>query len=208
MADGVRRHLGAGRDAFQLRSASSPGRSCLSRKPFLLLRAVRKSSLVSSVLLGSLAGPFGGGVLADRLGRRKLLISTASVFGLGAVGAALAPDTVWLIVARIIAGIVIGVASFVALLYISEIAPVEIRGKLVSIKSSRSKQRHCHLLSRRLRVCRVRDVALDVCDNGYPGGRIWNWTDFNSRQLAMAGRLRAFGSSPGCAEAGSTPGKS
>jgi SP family galactose:H+ symporter-like MFS transporter len=89
--------------------------------------------VVSSVLLGSLAGAFGGGILADRLGRRKLLISTAIVFGLGAVGAALAPDTAWLIVARIVAGIAIGVASFVAPLYISEIAPVEIRGKLVSI---------------------------------------------------------------------------
>ena len=89
--------------------------------------------VVSSVLLGSLAGAAAGGILADRLGRRKLLISTAIVFGLGAVGAALAPDTAWLIVARIIAGIAIGVASFVAPLYISEIAPVEIRGKLVSI---------------------------------------------------------------------------
>jgi len=89
--------------------------------------------VVSSVLLGSLAGAAAGGVLADRLGRRKLLIGAAMVFGLGAVGAALAPDTAWLIVARIIAGVAIGVASFVAPLYISEIAPVAIRGKLVSI---------------------------------------------------------------------------
>ncbi|HET6384842.1 MAG TPA: sugar porter family MFS transporter [Armatimonadota bacterium] len=89
--------------------------------------------VVSSVLLGSLGGAIVGGMLADRLGRRRLLIFAAMVFGLGAVGAALAPGTAWLIVARIVAGAAIGVASFVAPLYISEIAPVAIRGKLVSI---------------------------------------------------------------------------
>jgi SP family galactose:H+ symporter-like MFS transporter len=89
--------------------------------------------VVSSVLLGSLIGAIAGGMLADRWGRRRLLIVTAIVFGLGAIGAALAPDTAWLIVARVIAGSAIGVASFVAPLYISEIAPVAIRGKLVSV---------------------------------------------------------------------------
>jgi len=44
--------------------------------------------VVSSVLLGSLVGAAVGGVLADRIGRRRLLIITAAVFGLGAVGAA------------------------------------------------------------------------------------------------------------------------
>jgi MFS transporter, SP family, galactose:H+ symporter len=89
--------------------------------------------VVSSVLLGSLAGAVVGGILADRLGRRRLLIFTAIVFGLGAIGAALAPSTASLIAARIVAGVAIGIASFVAPLYISEIAPVAIRGKLVSI---------------------------------------------------------------------------
>ncbi len=89
--------------------------------------------VISSVLFGSLIGAIAGGVLADRWGRRRLLIITASVFGIGAIGAALSPDTGWLIVARILAGAAIGVASFVAPLYISEIAPVAIRGKLVSI---------------------------------------------------------------------------
>lgn len=89
--------------------------------------------VVSSVLLGSLAGAAAGGVLADKLGRRRLLIATAIVFGLGAIGAALSTGIVFLIVARIVAGMAIGIASFVTPLYISEIAPVEIRGKLVAI---------------------------------------------------------------------------
>jgi SP family galactose:H+ symporter-like MFS transporter len=89
--------------------------------------------VISSVLLGSLLGAVIGGLLADRLGRRRLLIVTAVVFGSGAIGAALAPDTLLLVTARFVAGLAIGTASFVAPLYISEIAPVAIRGKLVSI---------------------------------------------------------------------------
>jgi SP family galactose:H+ symporter-like MFS transporter len=89
--------------------------------------------VVSSVLLGSLVGAIFGGALSDRLGRRKLMIVTAVIFGFGAIGASLAPGTAWLITARVVAGIAIGAASFVAPLYISEIAPVDIRGKLVSI---------------------------------------------------------------------------
>jgi MFS family permease len=49
--------------------------------------------VVSAVLLGSLIGAAAGGALADRLGRRKLLIVTAIVFGFGAIGAACAPGT-------------------------------------------------------------------------------------------------------------------
>jgi len=89
--------------------------------------------VVSAVLLGSLGGAVLGGMLADRIGRRQLLMATAFVFGVGAIGASLAPGTSWLVVARIVAGAAIGIASFVAPLYISEIAPVDIRGKLVSI---------------------------------------------------------------------------
>ncbi len=89
--------------------------------------------VVSAVLLGSLVGAAAGGSLADRLGRRPLLLITAGVFAVAAIGAALAPGTAWLIAARIMAGAAIGIASFVSPLYISEIAPVAIRGKLVSI---------------------------------------------------------------------------
>src|SRR5271156_6340308 len=63
------------------------------------LSAGMEEIVVSSVLLGSLVGAVVGGILADRLGRRRLLIVTAIVFGLGAIWAALAPGTAWLIVA-------------------------------------------------------------------------------------------------------------
>ena len=102
------------------------------RKAFSLSPSVEEV-VVSAVLLGSLIGAACGGALADRLGRRRLLVAASVVFGVGAVAAAAAPDTGWLIAARVVAGSAIGVASFVAPLYISEIAPVAIRGKLVSI---------------------------------------------------------------------------
>jgi sugar porter (SP) family MFS transporter len=97
------------------------------------LSSLAEEIVVSAVLLGSLIGAAAGGTLADRFGRRHVLIGTAIVFGAGAIGAALAPGTVSLILARLVAGNAIGIASFVAPLYISEIAPVAIRGKLVSV---------------------------------------------------------------------------
>ena len=124
------------------------------------LSAGMEEIVVSSVLLGSLAGAAAGGVLADRLGRRKLLIVTAIVFGLGAVGAALAPGTAWLITARIIAGVAIGIASFVAPLYISEIAPVAIRGKLVSINQ----------------VALTSGIVISyLIDYAFAGSQAWRW---------------------------------
>lgn len=102
-------------------------------KKVFALSPCMEEIVVSSVLLGSFVGAIAGGVLADRFGRRRLLIATAVVFGAGAVGAALSPGTAWLVAARVVAGAAIGIASFVAPLYISEIAPVGIRGRLVAI---------------------------------------------------------------------------
>jgi SP family galactose:H+ symporter-like MFS transporter len=116
--------------------------------------------VVSSVLLGSFAGAVVGGVMADRLGRRKLLIVTAVVFGVGAMGAALAPGTAWLVIARVIAGTAIGIASFVAPLYISEIAPVAVRGKLVSINQ----------------VALTSGIVISyLVDYAFAGSQAWRW---------------------------------
>jgi SP family galactose:H+ symporter-like MFS transporter len=89
--------------------------------------------VVSSVLVGALIGAAFGGELADRLGRRKIIILAAAIFALAAVLTASVPSVPWLILGRILVGIAIGIASITAPLYISEVAPAEMRGALVSL---------------------------------------------------------------------------
>ena len=89
--------------------------------------------VVSCVLIGALMGAMTGGVLADRFGRRRVIIATATLFVGGAIVTALSPTFTLLISGRIIVGAAIGVASFTTPLYISEVSPVKIRGRLVSI---------------------------------------------------------------------------
>jgi SP family galactose:H+ symporter-like MFS transporter len=88
--------------------------------------------VVSAVLIGAIIGAFIGGSLADRYGRRNMIILAAIIFAGGAVGTSLTQDIIVLIVGRIIVGIAIGMASFIAPLYISEMSPPKIRGSLVS----------------------------------------------------------------------------
>ncbi len=88
--------------------------------------------VVSSVVLGAMLGAFAGGALTDRFGRRIVLIVTAALFAVGAIGTALASTVFWLVVGRVVVGMAIGVASFTAPLYISEISPVTLRGRFVS----------------------------------------------------------------------------
>ena len=91
-----------------------------------------KGLVVSAVLIGALIGAFMGGTLADRYGRRRMIIVAAIIFGVGAIGTSLTPDVIILIIGRIVVGIAIGMASFIAPLYISEMSPPRIRGTLVT----------------------------------------------------------------------------
>src|SRR5581483_6032032 len=61
------------------------------------------------------------------------ILLAAVIFALGALGSGLAPDVAWLAASRVVLGLGIGGASFVAPLYISEVAPVSVRGALVSL---------------------------------------------------------------------------
>jgi len=102
------------------------------RKDFLL-STFQEEVVVAAVLLGAVAGAAFGGKLADALGRRKLLIHVAILFIIGAIGTALAPSPTLLAIGRVVVGVAIGIASFTAPLYISEVSPPAIRGKLVSL---------------------------------------------------------------------------
>lgn len=87
--------------------------------------------VVSAVLIGAIIGALIGGALADKLGRRRTIIACAALFILAAIETAFAYSITQLIIGRIITGIAVGVASLASPLYISEIAPPNIRGKLV-----------------------------------------------------------------------------
>ncbi len=89
--------------------------------------------LVTGLLLGGAAvGAFGAGRLADRIGRRSVILITAVVFVAGVLGAAFSPTLWFLIVMRFVIGLAVGSASMAVPLYISEVAPPRVRGALVS----------------------------------------------------------------------------
>jgi len=96
------------------------------------LTAAQEGWFVSSALVGCIIGVAFSGELSDRLGRKKPLILTAILFVLSALGCALMPSLPGVITFRLIGGIGIGIASNVVPLYISEIAPSAIRGRLVT----------------------------------------------------------------------------
>jgi len=103
----------------------------LVQKQFIL-SAAQEGWFVSSALVGCIIGVAFSGELSDRFGRKKPLVLTAILFVLSALGCALMPSLFWVIAFRLIGGIGIGIASNVVPLYISEIAPAAIRGRLVT----------------------------------------------------------------------------
>jgi sugar porter (SP) family MFS transporter len=87
----------------------------------------------SSLLFGCAAGAALAGWLTDRLGRKRILIASALLFAVSAVGAAVPRTLAEFVAARVVGGLAIGVASVLAPLYIAEISPKAIRGRLVSL---------------------------------------------------------------------------
>jgi sugar porter (SP) family MFS transporter len=87
----------------------------------------------SSLLLGCV---FGAGFVAfsvDRFGRKKLLLVAAALFTLSSIGTALPRNFTEFVVARVVGGFAIGLASALSPLYIAEISPARIRGLLVCV---------------------------------------------------------------------------
>ena len=91
--------------------------------------------VVSSVIVGAIIGAIASGKLADSLGRRYMLLVCAYVFIVGSILSGLAFHLLWFVVGRLMVGTAIGAASYIAPLYISEIAPKEHRGKLVILNT-------------------------------------------------------------------------
>lgn len=88
---------------------------------------------VASLYVGCIIGSFSTGYLTDRFGRKIPLIIAAAIFVVSSVFMGWSPTQNMLIVWRMIAGIGVGAASMLSPLYIAEVSPANVRGKMVSI---------------------------------------------------------------------------
>jgi sugar porter (SP) family MFS transporter len=87
----------------------------------------------SCALLGCLAGAFMAGALSDKFGRKRLLIFSALLFAVTSIGNGLAQTFSVFVAWRIFGGMAIGLASALSPMYIAEVAPASMRGRLVAI---------------------------------------------------------------------------
>ena len=89
--------------------------------------------IVSALLWGAVVGALGSGILCKKLGRRGTLLTSGLLFAVGAFFCAAAPNAHTLIIARLVLGLAVGIASFTAPLYLAEIAPQSVRGGMISM---------------------------------------------------------------------------
>ena len=88
---------------------------------------------MSTALVGCLIGAMVAGAAADRYGRKPLLIVAAVLFTVSAIATGMFNDFTMFNIARFIGGVGIGVASALSPMYIAEVSPTEIRGRMVSL---------------------------------------------------------------------------
>ncbi len=96
------------------------------------LSAAMTGWAASSAIIGCVFGAMFAGKLSDAFGRKKILIITALLFAISAIGSAIPNSLTQFVIARFIGGLGVGAASMLSPLYISEIAPAKIRGTLVT----------------------------------------------------------------------------
>ncbi|MFY0625510.1 MAG: sugar porter family MFS transporter [Reichenbachiella sp.] len=89
---------------------------------------------VAAMLQGCAIGAFFAGTLADKYGRKSMLIIAAALFIISAWGSGIATSSIEFVVYRVIGGIAVGAASVMAPAYIAEIAPAKYRGALATIQ--------------------------------------------------------------------------
>ena len=94
---------------------------------------VMQGVAMTTALIGCLVGAMVAGWAADKYGRKPLLMVSAVLFTVSAIGTGLFSDFTLFNIARFIGGVGIGVASALAPMYIAEVSPTEIRGRMVSL---------------------------------------------------------------------------
>jgi SP family sugar porter-like MFS transporter len=88
---------------------------------------------MTTALVGCLIGAMVAGAAADRYGRKPLLMTSAVLFTVSAITTGLFDDFTLFNIARFVGGVGIGVASALAPMYIAEVSPADIRGRMVSL---------------------------------------------------------------------------
>lgn len=131
----------------------------------------------SSALIGCLVGALATGVLSDRFGRKRLLVASAFLFAITSVGNGLAENFTVFILWRILGGVAIGLASGLSPMYISEVAPASMRGRLVSVNQLTIVVGV--LTAQLLNWWLVRDLPVGASDdfirNSWFGQHGWRW---------------------------------
>ncbi len=94
---------------------------------------VVREEIVAALLWGATLGALVSGFFTNYLGRRRTMLISAIIFAGGSLGCAIAPNPSILIALRLVLGVAVGMASFTAPLYLSEIAPKSVRGMLISM---------------------------------------------------------------------------
>ena len=87
---------------------------------------------VAIAIMGAAVGALSAGYPAERFGRKKVITVIAFIFSITSIFCALAPNWITLVIARFIGGLAIGASSVLGPMYIAEIAPANIRGRLVA----------------------------------------------------------------------------
>ena len=101
-------------------------------EPQFALTKIQLGWSVASLTLTASLAMLVSGPLSDKLGRRPVLRMAAILFAISAVASALAPDFITLVIARMLGGFGVGAALIIAPMYIAEISPAPIRGRMVS----------------------------------------------------------------------------
>ena len=102
------------------------------QKVFVLSEAM-KGWVVSSALIGCILGASFSGRLGDKFGRKKVLLVTSILFGISAIGSGFSYSIPAFVFYRILGGLAVGGASVLAPMYIAEVSPAHLRGRMVSI---------------------------------------------------------------------------
>jgi len=92
--------------------------------------------IVSITMVGASIGALFSGAISDCIGRKPVIIFADFLFTGGSILMAYSPSITYLTVGRFIVGVAVGAASEIAPLYLSEVAPVQIRGKLVAFNNA------------------------------------------------------------------------